>query len=587
MTSAISYSVAFVPTRHTAQVTAQIPVRAGQSSLELSMAVWTPGSYLLREYARHLTALAAHDAQDPKRACAVVKVAKNRWQVACEGSQTLTVTYALYCREMSVRTNWVDSAFAVLNGACTFLTVPQMREAPHDVCVILPEDWQSTQSGLAPHPSGQAHHFRAGSYDELVDSPILAGNPALHHFEVEGRTHTLASVEGGGVWDNARAAEDVEKIIRCQAQFWGALPYERYVFLNLLVGGRGGLEHKNSSLLAGNRWAQDTRQDYLDWLGLVSHEFFHVWNIKRLRPLALGPFDYERENYTRALWVSEGFTAYYDDLLVHRTGLANQKEYLQMLSKSIQNLQNTPGRAVQPLGESSFDAWIKLYRRDENSDNVAISYYTKGCVVGFLLDAKIRAASSGTRSLDTLMRRAFEHYSGAHGFTDAQWRSLASEVAGVDLAAFFARAVDGTQELDYSEALSWYGLTFSDADDKAAKSNEPGPKAGWLGVSTKHDAGRLVVSEVRSDGPAAAAGLNVDDEIIGIDAWRVTPASWRDRLKHFGVGAVTSLLIARRETLLRMQVRLGEEPSRAWVLRPVKDPNAAQQANLEAWLTRT
>ncbi len=585
MNSGIAYNVAFVPAHHIAVVTATIPVQ-GRASMDLSMAVWTPGSYLLREYARHITTLVAHDAHDARRTLAVVKVAKNRWEVACDGVATLQVVYHLYCREMSVRTNWVDSAFAVLNGACTFLTVPDYKDAPHDVQVQLPESWRAVQTGLAAHPGGQAHHFRASNYDTLVDCPILAGNPTLHQFDVDGRSHTLASVEGGGVWDNARAALDVEKIIQCQAKFWGALPYDRYVFLNLLVGGRGGLEHKNSSLLAASRWAQGSRTDYLDWLGLVSHEFFHVWNIKRLRPEALGPFDYERENYTRNLWVAEGFTAYYDDLLLHRAGLASQKEYLQMLSKSIQNLQNTPGRAVQPLGESSFDAWIKLYRRDENSDNVAISYYTKGCVVGFLLDAKIRAVTGNARSLDSLMRRAYETFSAARGFTDGQWRSLAAEIAGVDLAAFFVHAVDGTQELDYTEALAWYGLTFSDGDDKAGKSGEPGPKTGWLGVTTKSDAGRLVVSEVRCDGPAAAAGINVEDEIIGIDAWRVTAATWRDRLKHFGAGAVTSLLVARREMLLRLQVSLAEEPSRTWALRPVKEPTAAQQANLDAWLTR-
>ena len=585
MTPAIAYTLQFVPQTHTVVVTADLAV-GGRPHVELFMAVWTPGSYMVREYARQVTALDAADAERPDTPLSVIKVRKNRWQVTVTPQvRTLRVTYRLYCREMTVRTSWVDHGFALLNGAATFISATDALAQPHDVRLELPPTWQSVHTALPPHPDGAPWHFRASDFDTLVDCPIVAGNACAHPFTVDNKDHVLATVDGGDIWDNRRAVQDVEKIVQYQARFWGGLPYDRYVFLNILAGGRGGLEHKSSCVLAASRWAQDSRADYIEWLGLVSHEFFHVWNIKRLRPVELGPFHYEQENTTRSLWVSEGFTAYYDDLLVHRAGLTNPKEYLQALSKSIQTLQTTPGRTVQSLAESSFDAWIKLYRRDENSDNVAISYYTKGCVVAFLLDTRIRVATANAQSLDTLMRLAFTRYAGERGFTDAQWRDLASEVAGVDLHAFFAHAVDSTQELDYAEALAWYGLAFVEADDKSGKVDAVAPKAGWLGISTKNDAGRLVISEVRRGGPGAAVGLNVDDEVIAIDAYRVTPTTWKDRLKRFAPGAVTSLLIARRESLIRYQVQLGEQPATAWSLRPVAEPSSTQQGHLHAWLT--
>ena len=281
--------------------------------------------------------------------------------------------------------------------------------------------------------------------------------------------------------------------------------------LTLVNDGGGGLEHKNSTMLMASRWATGTRRAYLSWLGLASHEYFHAWNVKRLRPVELGPFNYEEEVLTRSLWVAEGVTDYYADLALHRAGLSTREELLDAISNQIEDLQATPGRLVQSVEQASFDAWIRYYRPDENSPNVSISYYTKGAVLGFLLDAKIRAASKGAKSLDDVMRAAFEKFSGVRGFTPDEFRSVAEQVGGVSLASFWETAVEGKAELDYTEALQTFGLRFRPVE--APRSDRPG--RAWLGMSTRNDAGRLVVTEVRRNTPAEAAGLNVEDENPG------------------------------------------------------------------------
>ena len=329
---------------------------------------------------------------------------------------------------MSVQGNWVDGSFALLNGAATFLTLAGSEPRPHEVSLVLPPDWRTSMTGLAEAPGRKPHHYMAPDFDTLVDSPIYAGNPAIYEFQVDGVPHYLVNEGEGGLWDGPRSARDVEAIVRVQKTFWGFLPYEKYVFFNLLTETGGGLEHKNSTVLMASRWATRTRSSYLAWLNLVSHEFFHTWNVKRLRPVELGPFDYENEVYTPSLWVAEGITSYYDRLLVRRAGLCTVEEYLagdppspgsdsDKTTNDIERLQTTPGRLVQPLEASSFEAWIKFYRRDENTPNTGISYYVKGAVVAFLLDARIRRATSGKKSLDDVMRLAYERYSGPRGFT--------------------------------------------------------------------------------------------------------------------------------------------------------------------------
>jgi predicted metalloprotease with PDZ domain len=301
--------------------------------------------------------------------------------------------------------------------------------------------------------------------------------------------------------------------------------------------------------------------------------------VKRLRPVELGPFDYQREVYTKSLWISEGFTDYYGELNVRRAGLSTRDEYLEALSNQIEALQTTPGRLVQSAEDASFDAWIKQYRPDENSPNVSISYYTKGAVIAFLLDAKIRSATEGAKSLDDVMRAAYERYSGTAGFTPDQFRQVAEQVSGVDLKGFWRDAIEGTGELDYDEALAAFGLDFA---SEPAKPN--GTSKGWLGAVTRNDSGRLVVSQVRRGTPAYDAGLNVDDEILAIDEYRVRPDRFENRLEQYAPGDKVTLLIARREQLMRVDVTLGAEPAKRWRLHISPSATDAQKQLRAAWM---
>jgi predicted metalloprotease with PDZ domain len=572
----IKYILRFpAPHTHYVEVEAVYPT-GRRPEIDLKMAVWTPGSYLVREYARHVEDLVATGSAGTT--LSVRKTRKNRWRVATGGAPAVTVRYRVYSREMSVRTNWVEAQFAMLNGAPTFITLHEGSARPHDVTLVLPSAWTTSATALDPAPGGTPHHYLAPDFDTIVDSPIVAGNPAVYEFEVAGRRHALVNEGEAGVWDGPRSARDVEAIVRATERLWRVIPYERYVFLNMITEAGGGLEHRNSTLLMTNRWRTSTRADYLGWLGLVSHELFHAWNVKRLRPVELGPFDYENEVYTENLWVSEGFTDYYGDLLVRRADLSADDEYLRELSNLVRGLQTTPGRAVQSASQASYDAWIRQYRPDENSPNVSISYYTKGAVVAFLLDARIRQATGGARSLDDLMRLAFSRFSGARGFTTAEFRKAAGEVAGVDLGPWFAHAVDGTGELDYGEAFAWLGLRFK------PESEDGRERKAWLGLTTRNDAGRLVVTQVRRGTPGYDAGFNVDDEIVAIDEFRVRGDQWGGRLEKYRPGQQVSVLVARRDRLLRLDATLGVEPGDPWRIEIDPLATADQVDRRRRWL---
>lgn len=574
--------------QHLVQVTADLPT-GGAEALTLMMATWTPGSYLIREYARNVEGL-----EVPGVPGAIEKVDKNRWTVQTGGQDVVRVRYTVYCREMSVRSNFVDHDLGMLNGASTFLVDANALDRPVKVALELPEQWPKVATGLDP-AEGAAHTFLARDFDELVDSPIVAGDLAIYDFEVEGVPHQLVNWGEAGVWDGERSARDVEAITKEQIAFWGTIPYQRYVYLNVISEAGGGLEHLDSTLMLTSRWKTRDDDAYAGWLGLVSHEFFHTWNVKRLRPKPLGPFDYEKEVYTEDLWIAEGFTSYYDDLLLVRAGLIDEDEWLSRMARNIERLQETEGRKVHPLSQSSRDAWIKYYRSDENSGNTTISYYTKGAVVAFLLDAEIRSQSAGTRSLDDVMRRAYARYGGDEGYTSEQFREVAAEVSKLDLTAFFERSVDSTEELDYSTALEFFGLRFApeadaadstdgpdeaetDGDSDEGSDSEDGP--GWVGL---HLNGSNRVTHLDRGTPAFDAGFNVDDEVLALDDFRVPDGGWSGRLALYEPGDEVRVLVSRRGALRTLDLTLGSRPRNAYVLErdpDAKPPNVEQRKRL-------
>ncbi|MBL8899969.1 MAG: M61 family metallopeptidase [Planctomycetes bacterium] len=546
----------------------------GCRSLELAMAVWTPGSYLVREYARHVEGLCAEDERGAP--LAVRKTRKNRWRFECAGASAIVVRYRLHARELSVRTNWVDAELALLAPAATFLFDPAHPERPHELRISPYEHWTAVECPLPGLRDGAEFVFHAADYDSLVDAPILAGGLEIHERVVEGRPVKLVQAGDVARWDGAVAADACARIAATQARFWGGLPYEEYRFFNVVLESGGGLEHRDSTVLLSGRAVFAQRREYRRWLGTACHEHFHVWNVKRLRPLELGPFDYENENLTRGLWFAEGATSYYDELLLRRSGLVSVEEYLEELGEFLSRYLATPGRLVQPLAESSYDAWIKLYRPDANASNSRISYYTKGAVLCFLLDAELRTRTADRVTLDDWMRAAYARWSGARGFAEGELEALASELAGVDLSAFFARALHGTEELDLAPALAAFGLRFAP---------ETTPAPAWLGVAARAREGRIVVEEVRRDGPAWCAGVSPEDELLALDGLRLEVADWSVRLESLPVGLPLELLLARRGRIRRVSVVVRPQPQRVRKLEldPAATPEV--QARRASWLS--
>jgi predicted metalloprotease with PDZ domain len=587
----VRYTLRFpAPHTHYLEVTASVP--AGAPAVEVFMAVWTPGSYLVREYSGHVDDFRARTPSG--KTLTWTKTRKNRWRIEAEGAPRVELGYRVYARQMTVQGNWVDAGFAMLNGAPTFVTLVGGEKRPYEVRLELPPAWKTSISGMKNGP--QPNSWTAPDFDELLDSPIYAGNGPIHEFEVDGRKHYLVNEGEGPMWDGPASARDVAKIVAECSRMWGGLPYDKYVFFNMIVESGGGLEHRNSTWMGTSRWAYANAQDAPEgerpagpsprrpsrsgWLDLVAHEYFHLWNVKRLRPVELGPFDFENEVHTRSLWLAEGVTSYYAPLVLRRAGLWTREQFLRSLSGSISFLQSTPGRLAMPLESSSYDAWIRHYRPDENTQNTTISYYTKGAVIGLLLDTRIRKATGGAKSLDDAMKLAFERFGGASGYTPAGFRAVASEVAGADLGPWFRQALETTEELDYSELLEWLGLRFR-TDQRRGGGAEGRIQTG---ITARTENGRIVVTGLRRGTAGYDAGINVDDEILAVNGYRVRAEQWPARLDNYKAGETVELLVARRDRLMTFKLPVVAEKPQAWTFEVRQDASDEQKAHLRAWL---
>jgi predicted metalloprotease with PDZ domain len=548
------------PDSHYAEVTLDAP--ASGPRLLFQTAVWTP--YVTREYARNVEDLRAEGK------AAVTKVTKNRWQVETGGAARVRLHYRVYCRAMHVQDCFIDDEFALLNGAPLFLTLEHHRR-PHEVRFELPAGWQKSVTQMAG--AGAPHHYIAPDYDTLMDSPVILGNPSIHTTVVAGKRIHLVNVGDASQWNGEKAVADLARIAEAQSRIWGGFPCEDYYFLNVLSGRGGGMEHRCSTVTMTRPDAAQNPRRYRAWLELLSHEMFHLWNVKRLRPAEITPGEFETEVYPRTLGIAEGFTSYYGPLAVYRAGLMTQKEWLNNLSQQIHELESTPGRRAQTLAMSSFDTWIKFYRPDENSRNTSISYYTKGAVVAFLLDARIRTMTSGRRRLDDAMRRALERNPEERGYTLDSFREAAEEVAGGSLREWFRKHFESTEELDYREALAWFGLEME----------YRGGEGSWLGIEMEPRGTRVAVRRVDRDSPAARAGLSVDDELVSLNGTPLTPANAADRLASLQPGARASFELLRRGRRIQRDVLAALAPPVAFQL--VVDGRAGGQParRRESW----
>lgn len=449
------------PGTHTAEVEILLPT-GGRPAVELMMAVWTPGFYRVEDYAEGVKALTARSVDGAR--LTVEAPRKNRWRIETGGRPVIVVAYRLLCDQRSVTTNWIGDDLAVLNGAAAFPTPVGQAHSPHEIRIELPAQWKRSITALPPAPDGLANHYLAADFDTLADSPIVAGNPAVHEFTVDDSVHVLVDLGASGSWNGDKAANELAKMVRATRRFWGFLPFRRYLFLNVFRPGGGGLEHRDSTLLTAQAPA-DNGQPTLRWLAFVTHEYFHAFNVKRLRPAELGPFDYEQPAKTPSLWVSEGLTTYYGQLLVVRAGLADGSSFLAWLSGEIDKLQTSPGRRKQTLEAASLDVWNSHLSGVDQTTPTTVSYYVKGPIVGFLLDAEIQRATQGRKCLDDVMRLAYSRFAGEHGFTPEQFRGLVEELAGPGLRDWLQRALASTEELDYDKALDWLGLRFVPAKE--------------------------------------------------------------------------------------------------------------------------
>jgi predicted metalloprotease with PDZ domain len=480
------------PAAQYVDITLEVPTH-GRSHIDLMMPRWSPGFYRVEAYAEQVHDLSAHTLEGIT--LTIERAALQRWRIhSLDGIATIRVTYRLVCSASTVTTNWIDADFALLNGPATFISPVDMLRHPHEVVLQFPTHWSHVCTGLPAKRGAQSNCYYASDFDTLVDAPILIGTPDVSSFVVDNRRHDVIAVGDRTDWDSARAVQDLEQFVRANCYFWQGLPYHYYVFLLVCREGGGGLEHGTSTLVTAQPSRLATSEGYGALLQLLSHEFFHAFNVKRLRPCELGPFDYEHPPRTVSLWVAEGLTCYYTDLLLCRAGLRTLEWLLAALSEKIALLQAAPGRLLQTLEQSSSEVWDNSFS-GLNPAESSVSYYIKGHVVGWLLDAHIRRLTGDASSLDDVMRLAYTRYSGSRGFRSDEFRETIEEVAGTSIAAWLDAAVASTAELDYAPALAWFGLRFAPANGERAEaawrlqvdetaSQEHSRRQAWATVAT-------------------------------------------------------------------------------------------------------
>jgi len=594
--------VARDPNAHRFEVRCTVadPDRAGQ---RFRLPSWIPGSYLIREFARHFVSVRA---EANGSSVTITKEAKDLWRaLPCAGA--LTVIADVYAFDFSVRTAYLDALRGYFNGPSVFLCPEGRAEAPCEVEIAAPEgvafrNWRvaTTLSAAGAEPWGFGA-YRAANYDELIDHPVEMGDFQLASFEAGGATHDIA-ITGKVRVDLDRLTTDLGRICQWHIDLFGGAqgsraPFGRYLFQIAAVGdGYGGLEHRTSTSLCCTRDELPTPRmagvthEYRRFLGLASHEYFHSWNVKRIKPAAFAPYDLARENYTRLLWAFEGITSYYDDLALVRSGVIDSKSYLELVGQNITGVLRVPGRHVQSLADSSFDAWIKFYRPDENTPNAVVSYYAKGALVALALDLTLRNAGA---SLDDLMRVLWQrHGETGAGVPENGVEAVAAELAGVNLADFFARYVHGTEDPPLATLLGGFGVKLSrrPKEGHSDRGGKPGrdetddaPPAAWIGASLVGGA-EATLQHVFPDGPAERAGFAAGDIVVAIDGLRASVSAIEKLLRRRRAGEMLTVHAFRRDELIAASLTLANAPEdTCWLsIDPAADD--VTRARRAAWL---
>jgi len=571
------------PETHLYEITMEVDPR-GEISLDLELPAWTPGSYLIRDFARHVRDVAAADERG--RQLAIEKTAKSSWHITFKEKSLgpFAIRYKVYAHELTVRTSHLDASHGYGNGANLFFYVDGRKSEPQELRFALPRGWKVAIA--LPVRGGT---FRAADYDQLVDSPFECGTHRTLSFRARGVPHTLA-LWGSGNEDAARLVRDLKKLVREAGALFGGLPYERYLFIvHLSAGARGGLEHLSSQSVALDPWAFRPEKSYREALLVFSHELFHAWNVKRIRPEAFGPFDYGREVHTKDLWALEGFTSYYEVLLLARAGLLTEAQAFEEWATKWKGHLETPGRTVQSAETASFDAWIRFYRPDENSVNVSESYYRRGALLGLALDLTLRRATGGRRGLDDVFRRLFRAYAAkGRGYPPGAVEDAAARVAGerAGVRSFFDRYVRGTGTPDLARLLRVAGLRMREvpeAGEGVTDAMRPGFRA-LFGWKTKSENGRLVVAEVLAGGPAQRGGVNAGDVLVAVEGLRASEESVARFEKERKPGASALVTVFRRDLLEMHRVRLGERRASVFRIDALPGAGAGARRLKKRWL---
>jgi predicted metalloprotease with PDZ domain len=550
----ISYTLKMPrPQNHYFQVEMQVE-QLKQKTATVKLPVWAPGSYLVREFSRHLNQVKAYSLQGA--ALPIIKKTKNAWEIDLKGQTAFVVKYEVYAFELSVRTSFLDETHGFVSGPSMFIYLDGHKETGGELLVQPHASFKRISTGLTQKSEvkqGNNQTFTFENYDQLVDCPIEIGNQFEFDFEAAGVKHTVA-MYGEGNFDPERLKADMAKIVEEETKVVGVNPNKRYVFIvHNVVGGDGGLEHCNSTVLSVDRWTYEG-SNYINFLNLVAHEYFHLWNVKRIRPIELGPFNYDQEVYTNYLWVMEGFTSYYDELILRRCGFYSQEEMMKKIQIAVNYVESSVGARVQPVAHASFDAWIKAYRPNENSSNTTMTYYSRGLVIAAVLDAMIIKQSNGSECLDHLMKDLYETYYVAknRGFTDVEFKACLAKHTGQDMAEFFQKYIDGTEVIPYAMYFLPLGVDVSDV----------GGVKPVFGANVSEEGGKVRIKSIRANSAAEDAGLSVNDEVIACMNYRVDKAMLDALMNGASIGDEFELTIARDQLMRKVIVKItGQKKS--------------------------
>ncbi len=600
MSDAHRYSIRPIdPAAHLFEVrlTVASPDPAGQI---FAMPAWIPGSYMIRDYARHVVGIRA---ESDGVGVAVAKIDKSRWQTEAT-QRAVTLVLEIYAHDDSVRGAHLDTTHAYFNGPCVFPAVAGQENVECSVEIFstdmpVSKNWRVATSlhrdGAEQYGFGR---YVASDYAELIDHPVEIGDLSIGEFQAGGVPHSIA-IRGNTKADMARLCRDLETLCSFHMKMLGKpADLDRYVFLLHAPGsGYGGLEHRWSTSLVSNRDSLPIRGDegvspeYRTLLGLISHEYFHLWNVTRLKPAVFTPYDLSVETHTELLWVFEGITSYYDDLALVRSGLISKSDYLELLGQTTTRVIRGRGRRRQSVAESSFDAWTKFYKQDANAGNAIVSYYAKGSLIALALDLKLRNETEGRVSLDEVMRECWQRWGeSGEGMPERGLESVAAEVSGLDLGDFFDATVRGTGELPLEQLLRDHGVQYclrksTGRNDKGGRKGKTDKQpAVWLGANLASRGGRSVFTSLSNGGPAECAGVSPGDELVALDGLRVGVAGSDTRIRRYRPGDKTELTVFRGDELLTLKLVWDEAPDDTCYLQIDADVEAQPKKRREDWL---